>query len=52
MMNHHDARYAVGEFVLYEQVKLHRYTISQIAEYTYTSKATVVRFAKTLGFDG
>lgn len=52
MMNHHDARYAVGEFVLHEQANLHHYTISQIAEYTYTSKATVVRFAKTLGFDG
>lgn len=52
MMNHHDARYAVGEFVLHEQTNLHHYTISQIAEYTYTSKATVVRFAKTLGFDG
>lgn len=52
MMNHHDARYSVGEFVLHEQANLHHYTISQIAEYTYTSKATVVRFAKTLGFDG
>lgn len=48
MMNHHDARYAVGEFVLHEQTNLHHYTISQIAEYTYTSKATVVRFAKTV----
>ena len=52
MMNHHDARYAVGEFVLHEQSNLHNYTINQIAEYSYTSKATVVRFAKTLGFEG
>ena len=51
-MEYHDARYAVGEFVLHEQSNLHKYTINQIAEYSYTSKATVVRFAKTLGFDG
>ena len=52
MMEYHAARYAVGEFVLHEQSNLHKYTINQIAEYSYTSKATVVRFAKTLGFDG
>lgn len=52
MMEYHDARYAVGEFVLHEQSNLHKYTINQIAEYSYTSKATIVRFAKTLGFDG
>lgn len=52
MMNYHDARRAVGEFVLHEQDKLHQYTITEVAELTYTSKATVVRFAKTLGFDG
>lgn len=52
MMTYHDARHAVGEFVLAEQANLYRYTITEIAEYTYTSKATVVRFAKTLGFDG
>lgn len=52
MMEYHDARYAVGEFVLHEQSNLHKYTINQIAEYSYTSKATVVRFAKTLGFYG
>ena len=51
-MEYHDARYAVGEFVLHEQSNLHKYTINQIAEYSYTSMATVVRFAKTLGFDG
>lgn len=51
-MEYHDARYAVGEFVLHEQSNLHKYTINQIAEYSYRSKATVVRFAKTLGFDG
>lgn len=52
MMTYHDARHAVGEFVLAQQANLYQYTITEIAEYTYTSKATVVRFAKTLGFDG
>ena len=52
MMSHQDARYAVGEFVLREQKNLHNYTINEVAEYSYTSKATVVRFAKTLGYEG
>lgn len=52
MMNYGDARHAIGEFVLHEKDNLYKYTINEIAEYTYTSKATVVRFAKTLGYDG
>ena len=52
MMKYHDARYAVGEFVLQEKANLYKYTINEVAEYSYTSKATVVRFAKTLGYDG
>lgn len=52
MMTHSDARHAVGEFVLQEKENLYKYTTSEIAEKTYTSKATVVRFAKTLGFNG
>lgn len=52
MMQHHDARYAVAEFVLHEKKHIQDYTIDDIAEYSYTSKATVVRFAKTLGFHG
>ena len=52
MVNHPDARYAVGDFVLHEQKNLHNYTINEVAEHSYTSKATVVRFAKTLGFEG
>ena len=49
MMEYHDARYAVGEFVLHEQSNLHKYTINQIAEYSYTSKATVVALRKHWG---
>ena len=52
MMTYSDARHAVGEFVLQEKENLYKYTTSEIAEKTYTSKATVVRFAKTLGFNG
>lgn len=46
------ARQAVGEFVLHEKDNLYKYTIDEIAEITFTSKATVVRFAKSLGYDG
>ena len=52
MMSHQDARQAIGQFVLQEQSNLYNYTISEIAKQTFTSNATVVRFAKTLGFDG
>ena len=52
MMSHHDARYSVGEFILQEKKNLYKYTIDEIAQYSYTSKATVVRFAKALGYDG
>ena len=52
MMTHKDVRHAVGKFVLEQKDNLYKYTVNDIAEQTYTSKATVVRFAKALGFDG
>lgn len=52
MMTHKDARHAVGKFVLEQKDNLYKYTVNDIAGQTYTSKATVVRFAKALGFDG
>lgn len=52
MMKYADARHAVGEFIIREQEELYKYTISEIAERTYTSKATVVRFAQSMGYDG
>lgn len=52
MMTHKDARHAVGKFVLEQKDNLYKYIVNDIAEQTYTSKATVVRFAKALGFDG
>lgn len=42
----------IGEFVLREKNKLNEYSMQEIADLTYTSKATLVRFAKTLGFSG
>lgn len=52
MMKYTDARHAVGEFILQEPDTLYQYTVSEIAEKTFTSKATVVRFAKAMGYDG
>ena len=51
-MKYNDARHAVGEFIIQEQGNVYQYTIGEIAERTYTSKATVVRFAKSMGYDG
>lgn len=47
-----DARRAIGEFILRERNHLSDYTIADIAQATYSSKASVTRFAKTLGYDG
>ena len=52
MMTYNDARRSIGAFVIQERTNLYKYTINDIAENTFTSKATVVRFAKALGFDG
>lgn len=52
MMKYTDARHAVGEFILREPEALYQYTVSEIAEKTYTSKATVVRFAQAMGYEG
>ena len=42
----------IGEFILREKSHLYRYSIQEIADATYTSKAALVRFAKELGFSG
>lgn len=47
-----DARRSIGAFVLQEHAHLAEYTINDIAEATFTSKASVTRFAKALGYDG
>lgn len=52
MMEYHDARHVIAEFLLNERAHLYQYTMDDIANLTFTSKSTLVRFAKTLGFKG
>ena len=47
-----DTRRAIGAFVLQERAHLSDYTIADIAQATYASKASVTRFAQALGYDG
>lgn len=42
------SRKVIGAFILQERRHLHDYSIQEIAEKTYTSKAALVRFAKSL----
>lgn len=49
---HTDARKAIGDFILNEKSRLKEYSMQEIADRTYTSKSTLVRFAKILGFSG
>ena len=46
------ARHSIGTFILEKNSALPRYSLQEIADATYTSKAAVVRFAKALGFSG
>lgn len=46
------ARHSIGTFILEKKSVLTRYSLQEIADATYTSKAAVVRFAKALGFSG
>ena len=52
LMQYNDARRSIGEFVLHEREHLQQYSMQEIADMTFTSKATLVRFAKTLGYKG
>lgn len=52
IMQYNDARRVIGEFILSEKETVFKYSMDEIAKYTYTSKATLVRFAKTLGYKG
>lgn len=49
---YNDARKIVAEFLLQKKSDLIYYSMQEIAELTFTSKSTLVRFAKTLGFTG
>lgn len=52
MMEYQDARKVIAEFLLNEKSHLYQYTMDDIANLTFTSKSTLVRFAKMLGFNG
>ena len=47
-----DSRRTVSRFLIEQGPYLEQYTMQQIADATYTSKATLVRIAKQLGFTG
>lgn len=52
MLVYQDTRKNIAEFILNERDKVLKLSMQEIADYTYTSKATLVRFAKTLGYSG
>lgn len=47
-----DSRKIIANFVLNKGSKLNRLSMKEIAELTFTSKPTLTRFAKTLGYSG
>lgn len=47
-----DTRHTIGAFALQERSHLSDYTIADIARETFSSKASVTRFAKALGYPG
>ena len=47
-----DTRYSVGKFLLDNKNELDKYSMQEIAESTFTSRSTLVRVAKLLGFTG
>lgn len=52
IVTYDDGRRNIGEFILQHMDTIHEYSIQEIAARTYTSKASIVRFAKTLGYEG
>ncbi|ETA79738.1 MurR/RpiR family transcriptional regulator [Youngiibacter fragilis] len=51
-LKYKDARKTIAEFILQEKNDLTYYSMKEIADLTFTSKPTLVRFAKALGFSG
>ncbi len=42
----------IGEFLIINHSRLQDFSMQQIVDETFTSKSTLSRFAKSLGFDG
>lgn len=51
-LQYNDSRKVIGKFLLDNAERLNDFSMEQIAKETYTSKASLVRFAKKLGFSG
>lgn len=52
IVRHSDARRFIGEFLLENRDNIAKYSMNDIANLTFTSKPTLVRFAKNLGYSG
>lgn len=51
-VQYNDARKNIGVFLMEKRSETQNYTMQQIAEQTFTSKATLTRYAQSLGFKG
>ena len=51
-LNSQDAQKTISEFLLKERKTVSKYSMQEIADETFSSKATLVRVAKKLGFSG
>jgi DNA-binding MurR/RpiR family transcriptional regulator len=47
-----DSRSQIAEFLIHNKDDLNNYSMNDISKQTFSSKATLVRFAKSLGFSG
>lgn len=52
IVTYNDGRKSIGEFILTNFSTIQNYSIDEIEKKTRTSKASIVRFAKTLGYEG
>ncbi len=52
IFQHNDARQAIGEYLLANKNSIHKESMADIAKNTFTSKASLTRFAKLLGYSG
>lgn len=48
----HSALSAIADYILEDRERILHKSLQEVADETYTSKASVVRFAKTLGYSG
>lgn len=52
MVDYKDARSTVGAFMLEQRTNLQNFSMQQVADATYTSRPTLVRIAKKMGYSG